>query len=207
MLKRVLLAAAVIAASPALVSAQDIFWSLSPTQALASAVLPAGTVGGTAYIFASDTYAFDAIDLDLISSDTGVLALSGGTTTNPVFDAVGGLRFDSSELTFDGTGNGNLFSVNITENGVNAALAPLFDPDFVPGVGTLLASVDYTVAGPGNTTFGFALGTQGALSLPDVVLDPTFGTASFEVEGIPEPSSIALLLLGSVGLVSRRKRA
>ena len=207
MLKRVLLAAAVMVASPALVSAQDIFWSFDATSAQASTVAPAGTVGGTAYIFSSPTFGFDAIDLNLTSSDTSVLQITGGIGTNPTFAAVGGTRFDSSVVTADGTGNGNLFSVNVAQNGVNTALGPLFDPGFVAGVGVLLAEVDYTVVGPGEATLGFALGDQGALQLPLIELFPTFGEGSFTAEGIPEPSSAALLIIGSIGLVARRKRS
>lgn len=210
MLKRVLLAAAVIAASPALVQAQDLFWSFSNTAAQSTAVAPAGTVTGTAYVFSAPTFGFDAIDLNLNVSDPNVIQINGGTPTNPTFNAVGGVRFDSSVLTTDGTGNGNLFSVNITQNGVNPALGPLFDPDFVAGVGVLLAEVDFSIVGSGNATLGFSLGDQGALALPDTVLTPAFGEASFTVEDlavIPEPSSLALLVLGSVGLVARRKRS
>lgn len=214
MLKRVLLAAAVMVASPALVSAQDIFWSFDADSAQASTVAPVGTVSGTAYIFSSPTFGFDAIDLNLTSSDTSVLQITGGAGINPVFDAVGGTRFDSSEVTAttdDVTGeldgNGNLFAVNVAQNGVNTALGPLFDPGFVDGVGVLLAEVDFTVVGPGEATLGFALGDQGALQLPLIELFPTFGEGSFTAEGIPEPSSAALLIIGSIGLVARRKRS
>ena len=207
MLKRVLLAAAVMVASPALVSAQDIFWSFDNASAQNTLVAPAGTVGGTAYIFSSPTFGFDAIDLNLTSSDTSVLQITGGTGTNPTFSAVGGTRFDSSVVTADGEGNGNLFSVNVAQNGVNTALGPLFDPGFVPGVGVLLAEVEFTVVAPGEATLGFALGDQGALQLPLIELFPTFGEGSFTAEGIPEPSSAALLIIGSIGLVARRKRS
>ena len=214
MLKRVLLAAAVMVASPALVSAQDIFWSFDANSAQASTVAPAGTVSGTAYVFSSTTFGFDAIDLNLTSSDTSVLQITGGIGTNPTFDNIGGLRFDSSEVTAttdDVTGeldgNGNLFAVNVAQNGVNTALGPLFDPDFVNDVGVLLAEVDFTVVGPGEATLGFALGDQGALQLPLIELFPTFGEGSFTAEGIPEPSSAALLIIGSIGLVARRKRS
>ena len=154
-----------------------------------------------------------------------MLLLTGGETTNPTFNAVGGTRFDSSVLTIDplATGvndNANLFAVNVAQNGVNPALGPLFDPDFNANVGAsgaiLLASVDYSVAGAGEATLGFSLGTQGALQLPDVILDPAFGLGTFTGTGgdggggdpiIPEPSSAVLLVLGSVGLIARRKRA
>ena len=112
-------------------------------------------------------------------------------------------------ITADGAGGGNLFSVSATQNGINPTLGPLFDPDFNSSIGAngaaLIAEVDYNIVGPGNATLGFALGTQGALELPDIVLDPSFGTAT--LIGVPEPSSAALMILSSVGLVARRKRA
>lgn len=223
MLKRVFVAAAIIIASPALVSAQDIFFSFSDSALETTTVAPAGTVTGTAFVFSDGQFGFDAIDLTLLSSDRNVLNITGGTATNPTFNLVGGTRFNSSVVDIDPnsidpvtnpSGDFRLFSVNVTENGVNPGLSALGDPDFDANIGpngaVLLASVDFEVVGPGDATLGFALGEQGALTLPDVILDPSFGTASFTAEAaevVPEPSSIALLLLGSVGLVSRRKRS
>ncbi len=212
MLKRVLVAAALIVASPALVSAQDIFISFDRSSRASSTVAPAGTVGGTAYVFADQMFGFDAIDLNIETSDPNVVQITGGTEENNTFDVIGGTAFDSSALTFDAaTGGANLFAVNVTENGINPAVSALFNPGFEAGVGAngavLLATLDYTVTGAGDATIGFSLGDQGALQLPNTVLDPVFGTGSFTAEAIPEPSSLALFVLGSIGLVSRRKRS
>jgi len=188
MIKKVLIAAALMAASPALVSAQDIFLSFSDTAVVSTSNLTEGD-SGTAYIFSAPDFGFDAIDLNFASSD--------------LIDAL--------------TGDGNLFAVNVSENGVNPALGPLFDPGFVAGVGVLLAEIDFDVVGGGSASVGFSLGEQGALLLPDIELDPDFGVAPAtltaeaaevgEGEDIPEPSSLALLLMGAAGLVARRKRA
>lgn len=104
--------------------------------------------------------------------------------------------------------------MNVAQNGVNPALGPLFDPGFDANVGPngafLLAEVDFELFG-GTATLDFSLGDQGALQLPSIILDPTFGSATHTGTGddgcIPEPSSLALLMLGSVGLVGRRKRS
>lgn len=209
MIKRVLLAAAMMVASPAIVSAQDVVWSFSPTSLVTSAVAPAGAGSGTAYIFSDGPFGFDAIDLDLITSDPSVLQITGGTVFDSTFNMIGSTRFDVSQLTTDGIGGGRLFALNFAQNGVNPTLGPLFDPDFVANFGAsggaLLAQVNYSIVGEGTATLGFALGTNGAFQFPDIDLDPSFGTATLIV--LPEPTSIALLLLGSVGLVAPRKRS
>ena len=214
MLKRVLIAAAAVIASPALVSAQDLFLSFDTANAQNVGAGPAGSVGSV-NLFSAVGFAFDAIDLIVTSSDTSVLSLSGGVGSNPTFPTVDGLLFDSTEVSVNADGSARFFAVNVTENGVNPGLnAAGFNPAFVPGVGTLLATIDYSVLSGGDAQLSLSVGEQGILALPDTELGPTVqlasGSASFTAEPaeiIPEPSSIALLLLGSVGLVSRRKRS
>ena len=221
MIKNFLIAAALVIASPALVFSQDVFWSFDSASAQSTTAQDgmADGVTGTAFIFVDGLFALDALDLNFTSSDSSVLLLTGGVGTNPTFNAVGGMRFDSSVVTIDpaatGTNdNGNLFSVNVAQNGINPALGPLFDPDFDANVGpngaTLIASIDYQLVGNGTATLDFSLGSQGALQLPDIILDPAFGSGTLtatNVGVIPEPSSAAMLVLGSIGLVARRRRS
>ena len=212
MIKNFLIAAAVVIASPALVFSQDIFFSFDSASAESTTTGNVGTAG-TAFIFADQPFGFDALDLNFTSSDSAVLLLTGGTESNDEFATIGGTAFDSSTVTVDAGGaNGNLFAVNVTQNGINPAVTALFNPHFEAGVGAngavLLASVDYEVVGAGEATLDFSLGTQGALQLPTTVLTPSFGTASLTgVSDVPEPSSAVLLVLGAAGMVARRRRS
>jgi hypothetical protein len=159
---------------------------------------------GTAFIFSDGLFSFDALDLNFTSSDSSVLLLTDGETSNPTFETVGGRKFDSSVITIDPSGSsGNLFSVSVTENGVNPALGQLFDPGFDIDVGpngaVLLAEIAYELVGEGMASIELSLGTQGILQFPDSVLSPSLGSTSLTVGStsvIPEPSSAALLGTG-----------
>ena len=213
MFKKILLAAAILIASPTIVSAQDIFWSFDSTSVVNNIQNQIPGSSGTAYIFSDGLFGFDALDLNFTSSNSAVLLFTDGLATNPTFNAVGGTRFDASVITIDpgmtgSADNGNLFAVNVNQNGVNPTLGPLFDPGFDANVGpngaVLLAEVNYEIGLSGAPVdLSFSLGF--ALQNPSNLLDPEFGTAT--INGFPEPSSVILLVLGSVGLVARRKRS
>ena len=74
----------------------------------------------------------------------------------------------------------------------------------------MLATIDYDIVGQGTTEFSLSLQDangnpgQGIVDLPGFV-NPTFGSATLTV--VPEPSSAILLIMGSVAMVTRRKRA
>ena len=184
MFKSIFIAAAIVIASPGFVSAQDIFFSFSSTEA--DSTFTAGFEGtsGSVYIFSDGLFGFDALDLDLATSDSNFIRFTGGEAFDPTFNILGGNRFDSTVLSIDaGGGSGNLFSVNITQNGVDPVLGPLFDPGFVADVGPngafLLARVDFDIVGFGNEEdLEFTLGTQGAFQFPDTILNPSFGSAT-----------------------------
>ena len=183
MLKKCFIAAAILMANPAFASAQDIFWSFSPTELISSANLGVGITSGSAYIFSDGYFGFDSLDLNFTTSNSDAIRFTGGEAFNPIFSPIGGTRFDSSVITVDaGGGSGALHLVNVTQNGVNTALGPLFDPGFDDNVGpngaVLLARVDFEVVGGGTADLEFALGPQGALELDKIVLDPQFGSAT-----------------------------
>ncbi len=212
MIKNFLIAAAFVIASPAFVFSQDIFWSFNPNADQNTTT--AGSVGstGTAYIFSDLPFSFDAIDLDFSTSNSAAVLLTGGSTFNEPFSVIGSSAFNAANITIDAGGaTGNYFAVNATQNGINPMVTPLFNPHFVTEVGingaVLLASVDYEIVGEGGATLDFSLGTQGALDLPDIFRNPTFGSGTIAVEAIPEPSSAALLVLGAAAMVARRKRS
>ena len=206
---------------PVTPTSPDFFVSFEPDSLQSTDFQGVGT-SGTAFIYSDGLFGFDALDLDITSSDPSVLMLTGGDAFNPTFDVLGGERFDSSVLTVDSDTNiGNLFSVNATQNGVNPTLGPLFDPGFDAKVGpngaTLLAEVTFDIVGEGFADIELSLGDQGVIQLPDIVLDPSFGSASLGTfagggDGtpypiIPEPSSAVVLLLGSAGMFAKRRKS
>ncbi len=196
MFKKVLLAAVVLVASSSLASAQDIFWSFSQTEASSEISLGPGDTG-SAYIFSDGLLGFDAIDLDFMVSDSNVVQLTGGEIFNPTFDLIGGLRFDSANITVDSDGSsGNLTAFSIFQNGVDPSFETNFDPGFDPGVGpngaVLLARVDFEIIGEGNAGFEFSLGPQGVFEMPATVVIPSLGSSTL--------TSVGSITLGDVNL-------
>ena len=83
------------------------------------------------------------------------------------------------------------------------------DAEFRAGAnGFLLATIDYSVAGPGQANFDFILGEFGIDDDFFGPLDPDFAgsTGTLTVVGVPEPSSAILLMLSAAGMVARRRR-
>ena len=211
MFKKVLVAAAIALACPAFVFAQDFSFLFGVTDAAAgttaSSTLEAapGATTGSVNIYSRQGLDWNAADLDFSVSDTSVAQITGGTGFLP--STLIGDRFDSNIVTTaaDGSG-GNLFSVAILSTGVNPAFEPFEDPAFFNATdGYLLATIDYQIVGSGTTDFSLSLGNQGVINLPSEIIDPVFGNATLST--IPEPSSAILLLMGSVAVVARRKRA
>ena len=190
MFKKVLIAAAIVIASPAFVSAQDIFWSLDSETLVTSEKSEVFELSGSAYIFSNGMFGFDAIDLNFTTSpNQNAIQFTGGEAFNPT--TLLGERFDSSELTIaaDGLG-GNLFSVAVLGTGIDPVLAP-FDPTFKPGVGPdgafLLARVDFDIVGNDSVELDFTLGPQGVIQLPDSIINPSFGSVSLTFLPLTHP--------------------
>lgn len=188
LLKKCIVAAAILMACPTFASAQDIFASFSPTELELSQPFLFRNI--SVYIFSDGQFGFDAIDLEFTMPSSDFL-FTGGEAFNPEFNAIGERKFDSSEITVDAAGtSARLFSVNVTQNGVNTFLGPLFDPGFVADVGpngaVMLARVDYEWVGNlvdyanledyGCKDFTISLGPQGAVELPDNILNPSLGS-------------------------------
>ena len=191
MLKKCFVAAAILMANPAFASAQDIFWSFSPTELITTSSFD-GDLTGSAYIFSDQPFGFDALDLEFTTSDSDLVRFTGGEAFDAQFFVLGITKFDFTEVTVDADGSsGRLFAVNVTQSGVNPALSALFDPDFVPGVGpngaVLLARVDFEMLGGSNfetaVDLEFTLGDRGAILLPQNILNPSFGSATVDVFG------------------------
>jgi hypothetical protein len=191
MFKNIILAAFIAITSHELISAQDIFWSFSPTELVQSyeMFLDAGfdEPPESIYIFSDGLFGFDALDLDFQTSDSDVVQFTGGEAFNSSF--LGSMKFDVSTLSVDPSGeSGNLFAVNVVQFGVDPALSSSFDPDFVEGVGpngaVLLARLDFDIVGDGEAEFVFALGDNGALRLPIFLLNPSFGSATLSVQTV-----------------------
>ena len=190
MYRNVFLAIAIVIASPALVSAEDIFWSFSPTELSTTFVGDLGATGSV-YIFSDGLFGFDALDLDLTTDRPDFIRFTGGEAFNPTFDVIGGTRFDLSQATINsGNSTGRLLLVRILENGVNPDTGPLFDPGFEAGVGpngaVLLARVDFEISDGCAGELEFALGENGGFQFPDNILNPSFGSASLIIETLPE---------------------
>ena len=194
MLNKALIAFAMMIAAPAFVSAQDLFWSFSPTELSSTSSGQAGE-SGSAYIFSDSTFFLNALDLDFSTSSscvrfTGVEVLD----PNVIFQ-----RWDAAISTIDAEGSsGNLFLVNVLSPDFLGGFprrcppnafcpSPFLDPGFEENVGPngafALARVDFDIVGAGGAVnLELALGTQGAVRLPNTELDPSFGSATLNLQ-------------------------
>lgn len=230
MLKNILTVAAIVLVSPTFVFADDIFFAFGTGADASPTLTTTSDVGtGSVFVYSDGEFAFDAAELDFTSSNSNAIQFTGGEAFNPNVQTptgvVIGTRFQNEEavsLELDATNpatEGDLILINITERGVDPLLAT-FDQGFDEEVGVngafLLARLDFSVVGTGTAVLDLSLGERGVVFLDDstdpletVILTPDFGSATITVGppvGIPEPSALAMLMLGSLGLVARRRR-
>ncbi len=132
------------------------------------------------------------LDLDGSSSNAGKI------TTNTAFNLLAGTYTLSFELGGSKRGDGNTVTV---------ALGSIFSEVFALPSNAPLQSISRTItlasaAGSGALSFDHAGGDNLGLILDDVSLDFSRVQTS-----VPEPSSLALLALGGVAGLARRRRA
>ena len=195
MFRKILIAAAVVIASPGLVSAQDIFWSFSPTEVNTS-ISEFANQQFSAYIFSDGLFSYDTADLNFTTSDSNVIQFTGGEAFNPSFPELGDVgrnvaRFGGVELTIDSaTNTGRLFLAiagGIPPFGINRPVPSFFDPGFNPSVGPngalLLARVDFNIVGGLTADLELTLGAIGVVS-GNAPLDPSLGSATLDINGV-----------------------
>ena len=67
----------------------------------------------------------------------------------------------------------------------SALFNPQFEASLGPNGAVLLARLDFDILNEGIANLDFALGSQGALQLPDFVLNPSLGSATLETDHWP----------------------
>ena len=205
MFKKVFFAAAfAIACSPAVVSAQDFFFSFDEFSRLPMATVDSATTDtGSIFLFADEGIDFNFADIDFNVSNPSVASFTGATPLNSDDQ----FTFFSLQDPNDPDGpisptDGRLFAVSIivpalglTDPGIDPANAAT-DPDFRPGAnGFLLAQIDFDILGGGDTSFDFIPGDLGVFNAaPDngdpIELFPTFASGELTVLGEPAPTPV-----------------
>ena len=224
MFKNALLAAAVaMASSPAFVSAQDFFFSFDRFTRVPTTTVSSNTATGSVFILSSVFFEFNQLDLDFTNDNSNVVSFTGGVVYNDGA-ANSGIASDAPIGNFtsfslvnpnppaDGSApgvtptDGRLFATSFLSRGQVYSYAPgnlVFTANAF-----LLARVDYDIIGPGNANFDFIRGDLGIVDDGVGQVPATFASGSLTVvEAVPEPSSVALLILGAAAMVARRRRS
>jgi len=196
MIRKFLVAIAVFAASPAFVFSQDIFFLLDQGGG-ATGTAETTDGSGSISIYSTFGFDFDAIDFDFTISDSSVIQITGGELFNPLYAGDFAMRRFATESSLDSVTTTSVrvfaisFSVFTNSTGLRSSLAE-YDLGFDPTVGSdgafLLGRVDFDIVGEGTVTLGLEAGRPDpfAILLPDLVLNPVFGSATLTVaSGVP----------------------
>ena len=216
-----------MASSHTFVSAQDFFFSFDEFSRQSTLTQSSPAAGGPAtgqlFIFSDASLDFNNIDLDFTVDNPGVASFTRGVPADSDFSFtsirvgelfVGVPLFANAPVPITPTdgqldgiaivGIGNIDFFNDGQNPFDRS-----DAEFRAGAnGFLLATIDYSVAGPGQANFDFILGEFGIVDDFFGPLAPDFAgsTGTLTVVGVPEPSSAILLMLSAAGMVARRRR-
>ena len=209
MFKKVLFAAAfAMACSPAVVSAQDFFFSFDEFSRQSTLSVPetGGPTTGQVFIFGDGNLDFNQLDLDFTVDDASVATFTAGTAA----DSDGSFSAFSVEDPNVPGGpvlptDGRLFGVSISlpalgviTDGQDPALSGT-DAEFRAGAnGFLLGTVDFAINGPGTANFDFIPGALGVVNDDlspggtPITIDPDFtgstGTLTVVADPVVEPT-------------------
>ena len=164
-------AAILMLSSPALVSAQDFFFSFDEFSRVSTTSIGENS-SGQAFIFADENIDFNQIDLDFLIDNSASTAFTGATTTNTdgqftTLTTEDPANTGTTPPTPITSTEGRLFGVGISIpgiielEGINQSNAPT-DSDFRAGAnGFLLATVDFDTLAAGTTNFDLVVSSLG----------------------------------------------
>lgn len=151
------------------------------------------------------TFANGAVGVSVTSSTPDVIQITDATVFTPVFFGGFVKRWISGSVqNLSADSIDELLGLSIQTAGLDSSIDGNADG---PSGTFIFASIDYTVIGEGSTTLslgeiardGFIVDTG-----QDVSGSINFGQSTFTV--VPEPTSLALLGLGALSLMARRRR-
>ena len=191
-INRVFIAIAFLAASPAMVfshaQAQDIFVSFGQGANVTSTATATAGGSGSAFIYVRNGFEFRAFDLEVTSSDSSIVALTGATLFNDPFDSPFQTvtRWDQPLFAGAAGASGQLVALALSNNsnGITSGSAS-FDSDFDFAANAfLLARIDYELVGDGDVEIcvGETPSGPGVFSPLFAPVSPSFACGELTVE-------------------------
>lgn len=207
------------------VLANDVFVSFDQNTDVPASTVPLSNGSGSAFILSRNGFNFDAFELDVTNSNTGVIQITNAqifnsqlgtpplvanrfdiaapapaipaTPTTPAVPATQG-----SPIATSTAGSANLFATAIGAQGVQSSFAtidPNFRSNFNGGTGAfLIAQIDYNIVGVGTTVLNLTEGSLGFFSdeSPDELLVTNFESGTLTVvESTAIPEPSSAVLL------------